>query len=305
MCRLAGSKVYIVRDATLRDTGWPERTMQTPETLHTEGYEAFYREFDSPLMRQLRREAYGEDIGQHSWVSAEELRADVQRLNLSSSNHFLDLGCGACGPLAFVQHTTGCTGVGLEINASALRAGRQRAAEPGVAGKLLLQEADLNLPLPFDPGTFDAAMSLDVVLHVRDRAAVFREVARVLKPGGRFLFTDAGVVTAPISSDEVHRRSTHGYMQFAPEGWNEALLESAGLRLLESDDRTSSVVKNASGRLAAMNRHAAELESHFGKVHCRSQQDYLESVIELAQRGALSRFMYLAESPGTLKNFPH
>jgi hypothetical protein len=38
------------------------------------GYEATYREFDSPLMRQIRREAYGEDIGQHSWVGAAELR---------------------------------------------------------------------------------------------------------------------------------------------------------------------------------------------------------------------------------------
>ena len=33
-------------------------------------YEAFYRDFDSPLMCQLRREAYGEDIGQYSWVGA-------------------------------------------------------------------------------------------------------------------------------------------------------------------------------------------------------------------------------------------
>ena len=50
-----------------------------------DGYESFYREFDSPLMRQLRREAYGEDIGQHSWVSADELRGDIQRLKLSPS----------------------------------------------------------------------------------------------------------------------------------------------------------------------------------------------------------------------------
>ena len=33
-------------------------------------------------MRQFRREAYGEDIGQHSWVDAKELRGDIQRLEL-------------------------------------------------------------------------------------------------------------------------------------------------------------------------------------------------------------------------------
>ncbi len=57
--------------------------MDTPEDSRADGYEPFYREFDSPLMRQLRREAYGEDIGQHSWVGAEELRRDIYRLNLS------------------------------------------------------------------------------------------------------------------------------------------------------------------------------------------------------------------------------
>jgi SAM-dependent methyltransferase len=53
-------------------------------------------------------------------------------------------------------------------------------------------------------------MSLDVVLHLRDRAAVFAEVARTLEPGGRFLFTDAGIVTGAVSDDEVARRSLHG-----------------------------------------------------------------------------------------------
>ena len=55
------------------------------------GYETFYRDFDSPLMSAIRREAYGEDIGQHSWVAAEELRRDILRLRLSPSSRFLDL----------------------------------------------------------------------------------------------------------------------------------------------------------------------------------------------------------------------
>ena len=53
-------------------------------------YEAFYRDFGLPVMRQMRIEAYGEDLGQHSWVSAEELRRDIQLLQLSSSGLVLD-----------------------------------------------------------------------------------------------------------------------------------------------------------------------------------------------------------------------
>ena len=54
------------------------------------------------MMRQIRREAYGEDIGQHSRVGSEELRGDMHRLGLAPSSRLVDLGCGPCGPLTFV-----------------------------------------------------------------------------------------------------------------------------------------------------------------------------------------------------------
>ncbi len=262
------------------------------------GYDTFYREFDSPLMRELRREAYGEDIGQHSWVSADEIRADMQRLRLSRSSRLLDLGCGPCGPLIYVLSTVGCSGVGVELSAAALEAGRARALASNVDHQLEVHESDLDQPLPLKARSCNAAMSLDVVLHVRDRRRFYEEVARVLAPGGRFLVTDAGVVTGSVSNGEIRRRSVHGHAQFAPRGWNETLLETAGFRLIETENRTESLRKNAGGRRAAMLRHRAELEQVSGAEEVRSQLDYLETVVELAERGALSRFMYLAEVHG-------
>ena len=261
-----------------------------------DGYESSYREFDSPLMRQIRREAYGEDIGQHSWVGAGEMRADIDRLALSPASRFVDLGCGPCGPLTFVLAAVGCPGTGVELSPSALRAGRARAVSLGVDALLSVREADLNESLPFVSGSFDAAMSLDVVLHLRDRLSFFHEVARLLRHGGRFLFTDAGVVTGAVSNEEVRRRSAHGYTQFVAAGWNEGLLESAGLQLLEAENRTPSVLANAGGRLAAMQAHRAELEGVSGAAEFESQRCYLETVVELSRRGAVSRVMYLAEA---------
>src|SRR5207249_5010685 len=101
-----------------------------------DGYESFYREFDSPLMRQIRREAYGEDIGQHSWVGTDEVRADIDGLNLSPSSRLVDLGCGPCGPLTFILATVGCSGTGVELSPSALRLGRTRAASLGIEALL-------------------------------------------------------------------------------------------------------------------------------------------------------------------------
>jgi SAM-dependent methyltransferase len=258
-------------------------------TTDADNYESFYREFDSPQMRQFRRDAYGEDIGQHSWVDAAELRGDIPRLGLSRSSRLLDLGCGPCGPLTFIIAHVGCHGVGLEQSPTALQIGRERAAALGIESLLSVQVADLNEPLPFEPGSFDAAFSIDVVLHLRNRRGLFNEVARLLRPGGRFLVSDAGVLSGMVSNEEIRMRSMHGFTQFVAPGVNEGLLESAGFRLIETENRTASALRNASGRLAALQAHPELLAK---------QRDYLETVIALAEHGALSRFMYLAEARG-------
>ncbi len=182
------------------------------------GYESFYEAFDTPLMRRLREEAYGEDIGQHSWVTAAELGEDIPRLALSRASRLLDVGCGPCGPLTYIVRRVGCPATGLDLSAAALAAGRARAARLGVSESIDLHEADLNEPFPLADRSFDCAVSLDVVVHVRDRAALFRQTARVLGCGGRFLFTDAGVVTGPVSDEEIRLRSVHGYTQVHASG---------------------------------------------------------------------------------------
>lgn len=264
-----------------------------------EYYDSVYRDFDSPLARRVRRESYGEDIGQHSWVTADELRADIARLGLSPASRVLDLGCGPCGPLTFVAQTIGCRVTGLEISPPALAVGRARAQAMGVDRLLSLEEADLNAPLRFAGTSFDAAISLDVVIHLRDRETVFREVRRVLEPGGKLLFTDAGVITGSVSSEEIRRRSFHGFACFSARGTNEAALERAGFRLLETEDRTANAARTALGRLEARRRHQEELERVEGASAFAREQEYLETVLEISRRGAVSRLMYLAEARGS------
>jgi SAM-dependent methyltransferase len=243
----------------------------------------------------LREEAYGVDIGQHSWVSADELRSDIRLLGLSPAIRLLDLGCGPGGPLVFLIAACGCLGTGIDLSAAAIKAARRRAESAGVAAKLALLRADLNRSLPLPDDSFDVAVSLDVILHVADRLAVLREIARVLKPGGRLLFTDAGVLTGPISSDEVAARGMYGSIQLCPSGFNEGALQENGFTLVATEDRTASLLRNASGRLSARAGHREELIALEGPGGFERQQHYLRSVVMLSQRGALARRMYLAE----------
>src|SRR5450755_439791 len=284
-----------------RRAGYPvslgRRHAVNSQTKRADEYESFYRTFNSPLMRTIRREAYDEDIGQHSWVSADELREDAKRLELGPSRRILDLGSGPCGPLAFLISEYECTGVGLELSPTAVEVGYSRAAELGIEARFSAIVADLNNPLPSDLGSFDCVLAVDVVLHIRNRRALFRQVAALLRDGGRFLVTDAGVVTGAVSNDEIRMRSIHGYTEFVPRGWNEQLLEAAGFRILASDDRSGSVLRNAEGRLAAMRNHRDELEQLSGVSSFQTQTAYLTTVADLARRQAVSRIMYLADLP--------
>ena len=71
------------------------------------GYKNIYELFDTPLMRRIRAEAYDEDIGQNSWITATELRSYLPWLKLAECETFLDLGCGPGGPLTFLSRELG------------------------------------------------------------------------------------------------------------------------------------------------------------------------------------------------------
>jgi SAM-dependent methyltransferase len=270
--------------------------MTNPEESEGWGYDSLYKEFDSPLMLKLRREAYGEDIGQHSWITAEELKESIPLLRLARLSRLLDLGCGPAGPLTYIVGQVGCHASGVDLSAKALAAGHARVASLQLDGLIALREADLDELLPFESGSFDAVMSFDAILHLRERLSVFREVARVLIPAGRFLFTDAGVITGAISNEEIRLRAVHGCTHFVPPDFNERMLELAGFRVMDRHDRTAGLLKTATGRLTARLGHRAELEQLEGGDYFERQQRYFETVIALSQRGALSRILYLAES---------
>jgi cyclopropane fatty-acyl-phospholipid synthase-like methyltransferase len=217
------------------------------------------------------------------------------RLKLSRRSRLLDLGCGPGGPLTFLVQQAGCRGAGAEISADALAVARAKAETAGLIGRLDLRPMDLNERIALPDGAFDAVVSYDVIVHLKDRAAVFKEVSRVLERGGRFLFTDAGVLTGTISSEEMQTRTLHGTMQFTAPGFSERLLQEAGFRLLETEDRSASVVRNAGGRLRARLARRDPLVQIEGTEPFDQQQRYLQCAVALSQGRALSRMMYLAE----------
>ena len=80
-------------------------------------YGASYRNFASALYAEIRREAFGEDIGQTGWLTAEEQDLFLAWLGLSPAARLLDIACGSGGPTLRIAEKTGCRVVGLDLHA--------------------------------------------------------------------------------------------------------------------------------------------------------------------------------------------
>jgi SAM-dependent methyltransferase len=136
---------------------------------------------------------HGEFLGDADFVwCPENLREeDAKLLGDVAGRRILEVGCG-WAPCARWLARRGASVVGLDLSAGMLRHARMAAARTGLAVPLVQAGAER---LPFADGSFDIACSaFGAVPFVADSAAVMREVARVLRPGGRWVFA----VTHPM-----------------------------------------------------------------------------------------------------------
>src|SRR5687767_2095055 len=87
-------------------------------------YGASYGNFATQLFADIRREAFGEDIGQTSWLTADEQDRFVAWLQLSNRSRLLDVACGSGGPSLRLARATGATVVGVDLHDQAIAKAR-------------------------------------------------------------------------------------------------------------------------------------------------------------------------------------
>jgi SAM-dependent methyltransferase len=261
-------------------------------------YGTAYGNFATQVLEQVRRETYGEDFGQSSWVTGPEYRRFFRLLGLRAADHVLDVGCGSGGPARFLAREIGCRVTGVDVNEAGIRAGLALAREAGVQDKVHFRHADVREPLPFPDQAFDALVCMDVMCHLPDRRRLFDEWRRVLRPGGRVLYTDPVVVTGLVSKEEFATRGSTGYFEFGPPGVNERLLGEAGFELVMTEDVTDNEVEVSRRWHAARQQRAAELIRLEGAETFAGLQQFLATVHRLTGERRMSRFLYLGRKPG-------
>lgn len=105
------------------------------------------------------------------------------------STQVLDIGCGIGGPARSLAATFGCRVTGIDLSPPFIDAANYLTARCGLSSRVTFQVGDA-LSLPFDDLSFDVVFLQHVAMNVAARTALYHEIHRILRPGGRFATYD-------------------------------------------------------------------------------------------------------------------
>lgn len=257
--------------------------------LYTSSYTGF------AAREQVRRLTYGDDLGQSGWLSADELERFAAWLGVGGNSRLLDVGCGSGGPALRLAEQTGASVVGVDLLEEGIANGTRLARERGLADRVRFVQVDASGRLPFDDGSFDAVLSIDVMCHLPNRLEILREWHRVTAPGARVIYTDPTIVTGLVTDAEIADRSAVGIYVFSAETVNEAVLTGAGFELSRVEDLTENMAAMAGRWHDAREQFSRDLLDDEGGKTFEGIQRFLAACHLLASERRLSRYAFLAQ----------
>jgi sarcosine/dimethylglycine N-methyltransferase len=203
----------------------------------------------------------------------------------------LDIGSGVGGPARFLAATYGCRVTGVDLSEAFVEAARYLSARTGQSGQVAFQTASA-LELPFEDGRFDFVLLQHVAMNISDRARLYREIHRVLKPGGKFATFDAVLKSGEPHYPVPWARTPATSFLLTAAATREAI-EPAGFRTLTWQDDTEAAKAwiaqlRASGPPPAPNLSVlmgpdfAELAANLGRNFLEGRLGVLTAVFEAA-----------------------
>src|SRR5215510_4008244 len=129
-------------------------------------YDNAYSGFANSAEASVRRQTYGEDIGQSSWMTAQEWLGFADQLNVTERSDVLEVGSGSGGPAIYLALKRGCRITGVDINEYGVRNAIALATARGVANRVDFRLVDAGAPFSFPPVSFDAIVSNDAMCHI-------------------------------------------------------------------------------------------------------------------------------------------
>ena len=199
---------------------------------------------DHPTVEQLAPFDHFHGRGREATQEAASLVA------ASPADHVLDVGSGIGGPARYFVRRFGCRVTGIDLTAEFCDVARVLTRAVGLADRVTFEQGNA-LAMPFADASFDGAYSMNVSMNIADKAALYREVRRVLKPGAWFVLAEIaqGLAGAPTYPTPWAKTAETSFLATPEE--TRAALAAAGFAIVKARD-TAAAAAAYTARARAM-----------------------------------------------------
>lgn len=158
------------------------------------------------------------------------------QLQFSAGDHILDVGCGLGGASRYVASRYSNRVTGIDLTPEFIETGKVLCTWVGLENRVTLHQGSA-LAMPFADESFDGAIMLHVGMNIDDKARLFGEVSRVLRPGAAFGIYDVMRVNDGDLAYPVPWATEHSTSALATPDQYKKLLDDASFEVSTENNR--------------------------------------------------------------------
>ena len=211
----------------------------------------------------------------------------ITQASLISSDRLLDVCSGVGGPARYIAWKSGCHVTGLDLTASRVAGAIELTQAAGMAESVDFVQGNA-LEMPFENHSFTCVIGQEAFAHIPNKKQLISECARVLKRGGRMVFSD--IMSHQKLSQENTDRLFEGmrFSEIATLQDYKSWLASVGLAMVQTTDLSSEWTRILVDRHAMYRSLETQTVSRLGREHFDRYDRAYEHFVGLYKSGVLS-----------------